>query len=114
MKNRFSSEVLLINDKVYAEIPKRIKEKLSISPGDNIEFGCGPYVKIWNSENIDVPSDIFEKLMDMFKTEDYVFQWLNKKKKCLLGKAPITILSDPAGKKEVLDLINRIQQGDFS
>ena len=61
-----------------------------------------------------MPTDVFNALLEVFKTEDYAFQWLNKKQKYLLGKTPITLLNTSAGKEEVLGLIERLKLGDFS
>ena len=96
------------------EIPKPIIEKLAISPGDFVEFGNSKNVSIWKSENVDVPTDVFEILIDIFKTEDYVFQWLNKKQRYFQGKTPLSMLTSASGKEKVLGLIERLQRGDFS
>ena len=114
MKNPLCSKAVNIDGKLMIEIPESIIEKLAISPGDFVEFGSTKNVTIWKSENVDVPTNVFNTLLDMFKTEDYVFQWLNKEQKYLSGKAPITILTNPEGKKEVIGLIERLKRGDFS
>jgi len=114
MKNPLYSKAVNIDGKLMIEIPEPVIEKFAISPGDFVEFGSTKSVTIWKSENIDVPTDVFEILIDIFKTEDYVFQWLNKKQKYLSGKAPITLLNTPEGKEEVLGLIERLKRGDFS
>ncbi|NMM42553.1 antitoxin Xre/MbcA/ParS toxin-binding domain-containing protein [Pseudoalteromonas arctica] len=114
MKNPLCSKAVNIDGKLMIEIPEPVIKKLAISPDDFIEFGNAKTVSIWKSENVDVPTDVFEILIDIFKTEDYVFQWLNKKQKYLLGKTPITLLNTSAGKEEVLGLIERLKRGDFS
>lgn len=114
MKNKLTSNIVVINNEYYVAIPKTIEDKLELSSGDQIEFSCDPHIKIWKSKNIDVPTDVFNKLIGLFKGEDYVFQWLNKKQSYLLGNTPISMLNDPDGKKEVLGLIERLEQGDFS
>jgi len=114
MKNKLASNIVVINNRHYVEIPNVIKDKLELSQGDQIEFSCNPHIKIWKSKNIDVPTDVFDKLMGLFNAEDYVFQWLNKKQSYLLGNTPISMLSDPGGKEEVLGLIERLEQGNFS
>ncbi|MCL1137736.1 antitoxin Xre/MbcA/ParS toxin-binding domain-containing protein [Shewanella pneumatophori] len=114
MKNPLLSEVKKDNEKLYAEIPVEVLEHLALKPGDFIEFGITTDVSIWKSHNIDVPREIFQPLIDMFKTEQNVFHWLNKGLPALSGKAPIEILSEPDGIEQILDLINRIKRGDFS
>ncbi|MCG9732341.1 hypothetical protein L1D44_21405 [Shewanella sp. Isolate13] len=114
MKNPLCSKAVNIDGKLMIEIPDPVVEKLAISSGDFVEFGSTKNVSFWKSENVDVPTDVFNALLEMFKTEDYVFQWLNKKQKYLLGKAPITLLNTSAGKEEVLGLIERLIRGDLS
>ncbi|PAJ74341.1 hypothetical protein CJF42_11175 [Pseudoalteromonas sp. NBT06-2] len=114
MKNKLTLNIVVINNQYYVAIPKTIEDKLELSSGDQIEFSCDPHIKIWKSKSINVPTDVFDKLMGLFKTEDYVFQWLNKKQSYLQGNAPISMLSDPGGKEAVLGLIERLEQGDFS
>ena len=105
MKNPLCSKAVNIDGKLMIEIPEPVIEKLAISPDDFVEFGNAKTITIWKSKNIDVPTDVFEVLIDIFKTEDYVFQWLNKKQSYLLGKAPITLFNTSAGKEQVLGLI---------
>lgn len=114
MKNPLCSKAVNIDGKLMIKIPEPVIEKLAISPGDFVEFGSTKNVSIWKSENVDVPTDVYNALVEMFKTEDYVFQWLNKKQKYLSGKATITMLTNPEGKKEVIGLIERLKRGDLS
>ena len=71
-------------------------------------------VTIWKSENIDVPDEVFSLLLRQFKTEDNVFQWLNKKQRYFQAKTPISMLTSEPGKEKLLGLIERLQRGDFS
>ena len=61
-----------------------------------------------------MPDEVFQALLELFKTESHVFLWLNKRQQFLSGKEPIELLTEPDGKDQVLDLINRIRLGDFS
>ncbi|MFT5297846.1 MAG: antitoxin component of MazEF toxin-antitoxin module [Colwellia sp.] len=114
MKNSLITTVKKINDKLCVELPGKVVAKLAINEDQNIEFGCSNNITIWKSGNIDVPNDVFEQLMVMFTTENFVFQWINKKQKYLLGRIPITMLNTSKGKEEVIGLIERLQRGDFS
>ena len=87
---------------------------MGLTSADVIEFGYSRDVKIWKRENIDISSDIYRKLKGIFKTENNVFQWLNRKQNYLIGKAPISLLNEAKGKEKVLGLIERLERGDFS
>ncbi|MCL1137746.1 hypothetical protein [Shewanella pneumatophori] len=114
MKNPLCSKAVNIDGKLMIEIPGSVIERLAISPGDFVEFGNAKSVTLWKSENIEIPAEVFEQLALIFKTDEYVFHWLNSKRKTLLGKTPAQILLEPDGKEQVLGLINRINRGDFS
>ena len=102
------------NEKLYAEIQPEIIEHLALKPGYLIEFSMTNGVSIWVSRNVDIPNEIFQPLIETFKTESKVFHWLNNGQRILSGKAPIELLSKPGGKDQILDLVNRIKLGDFS
>lgn len=114
MLNPTSTKTIKINGKLHVALPDSVIEKLEINEGQNVEFGITSNVTIWKSENIDVPTDIFDLLLKQFKTEGYVFHWLNKKQRYFQGKTPLSMLTSEAGKKEVFGLINRLQRGDLS
>ncbi len=114
MKNPLCSKAVNIDGKLMIEIPEPVIEKLAISPDDFIEFGNAKSVTIWKSENIDIPADVFNQLALIFKSDEYIFHWLNSKQKSLLGRTPAQLLNGPSGKAQVLSLINRINRGDFS
>ena len=114
MKNSLLSEIQQDNEKLYAEIPPEIIEHLTLKPGDLIEFSITNGVSIWVSRNVDIPNEIFQPLIETFKTESKVFHWLNNGQRILSGLAPIELLNKPGGKDQILELVNRIKLGDFS
>lgn len=67
-----------------------------------------------NKLDAQLPEEVSEALMKMFKTEELVTRWLNTPQKHLNGSTPVSILTEPIGNERVLDLINRIKRGDFS
>ncbi len=114
MRNSLTAQVRKNNENLYVEIPKELVEHLSLMTGDYLEFEISKNITLWKSSNIDVPNEIFQPLLKLFKTENHAFKWLNKKQHFFSGKAPIELLNEPGGKDQVLDLINRIRLGDFS
>lgn len=114
MKNPLMAVAIKMDEKLYIELPKQVVEKLAIHEGQNVEFGITANVTLWKSENIEVTDEVFNLLLQQFKTEDYVFQWLNKKQRYFQGKTPLSMLTSVSGKEEVLGLIERLQRGDFS
>lgn len=61
-----------------------------------------------------MPDEVFSLLLRQFKTEENVFQWLNKKQRYFQGKNPLSMLTSEPGKEKLLGLIERLQRGDFS
>ena len=114
MKNKIVSTVIEMNGQLYIAIPDNLKEHLSISDGDLLGFSCSSPVRVWKDSGIDVPEEIFSLLMKTFKTESQVFKWLNTKREYLNGNTAISLISSEEGKAEILDLIHRINTGDFS
>jgi len=51
-------------------------------------------------------------LLALFKRHDVALKWLLTPKSQLLGEAPVDKLEEDP--KAVMDLLNRIQKGDFS
>jgi len=114
MKNTNATKVKVINGSFYIELPEKIVTHMGLTSEDVIEFSYSKNVKIWKREDIEIPSDIYRKLKIIFKTENNVFQWLNRKQNYLIGKTPISLLNEPKGKERVLGLIERLEHGDFS
>lgn len=64
------------------------------------------------NELLDEHNEIKFTLLALFKSHDVALKWLLTPKSQLLGEAPVDMLEgDP---KAVVDLLNRIQRGDFS
>lgn len=114
MKNKLTSQIMEFEGKLFMELPAQVIEKLSVSKGVSIEFGLGKHVRLWKSHNTEVPEDIYKHLLDTYKTDDMVFQWLNTKREFLLGKAAIEIISTDEGKEKVFELLHRLATGDIS
>lgn len=114
MINSNASKITVIKNKFYVELPDEIVSHMKLSSKDIVEFTYSNDVRLWKSEGIEVPHEIFTKLKEVFKTNDYVYQWLNKKQKYFLGKAPVSLLRDPKGKEAVIGLIERLKRGDYS
>lgn len=114
MLNPATTKAIKIDGKLHVVLPNSVIEKLAIKEGQNVEFGITSNVTIWKSENIDVPKDIYDLLLKQFKTEENVFQWLNKKQRYFQGKTPLSMLTSEPGKEKLLGLIERLQRGDFS
>lgn len=114
MKSELTSQIKEIEGKLFLELPSQVIEKLSVSQGDNIEFGIGKQVNLWKSHNTDVPDDIYERLLDIVKTDELVYKWLNVKRQFFLGKAAIELISTDEGKDKVLELLDRLAIGDIS
>ncbi|MGV2871471.1 antitoxin Xre/MbcA/ParS toxin-binding domain-containing protein [Colwellia sp. E150_009] len=102
MKNKLTSQI------------KDIKGKLSVSHGDNVEFGIGKQVNLWKSHNTDVPGDIYERVLDIVKTDDLVSKWLSTKRPFFKGKAAIELVGTDEGKEKVIEFIDRLTMGDLS
>jgi len=64
------------------------------------------------NELLEEHNEIKFTLLALFKQHDVALKWLLTPKNLLLGEAPIDKLeSEP---EAVIDLLNRIQRGDFS
>jgi hypothetical protein len=114
MKNKLRGQIRELDGKLFIELPAQVIEKLSVSNGDNAEFGLGKHIYLWKNPNIDLPDDIYNRLLDIFKTDDVVFQWLNSKRAFFQGKAAIELVSTDVGKEKVFDLLDRLATGDMS
>lgn len=114
MLNPTTTKAIKIDGKLHVALPDKVIEKLAINEGQNVEFGITSNITIWKSENIEVPDDVFALLLRQFKTEDNVFQWLNKKQRYSQGKTTLSMLTSELGKEKLLGLIERLQRGDFS
>lgn len=114
MKNKLTIQIKDIEGKLFLELPSQVIEKLSVSHGDNVEFGIGKQVNLWKSCNTDVPGDIYERVLDAVKTDELAFKWLNTKRAFFQGKAAIEMLSTDEGKEKVFELLDRLDRGDIS
>ncbi|MBU2894962.1 MbcA/ParS/Xre antitoxin family protein [Colwellia sp. D2M02] len=114
MKNKLTSQVKEIEGKLLLELPSQVIEKLSVSQGDNVEFGIGKQVNLWKSHNTDVPDDIYERVLDIVKTDELASKWLSTKRAFFLGKAAIELISTDEGKDKVFELLDRLAMGDIS
>lgn len=114
MQNPLSSKVKQIDGKTYVELPAQVTDTLNIKAGDTIEFGLSKHVEIWKSQQVTIPEEIVPLLRVAFKSEDYIFRWLNTPQKMLRGQTPVSLLSSEQGIDEVKSLLERISQGDFS
>lgn len=114
MKNTLISQIKEIEGKLFLELPSQVIEKLSVSQGDNVEFGIGKQINLWKSHNTDVPDDIYERLLDTVKTDELAFKWLSTKRAFFQGKAAIELVSTDEGKDKVLELLDRLAMGDIS
>ncbi|EGQ7970902.1 DUF2384 domain-containing protein [Vibrio cholerae] len=64
------------------------------------------------NEHLD--AEIKSRLMAIFSDEALCDEWLSNSKKPLGGLSPFEALNEAAGKVKVLEMINRIETGDFS
>ena len=86
MNNRLTSQIKEIEGKLFVELPSQVIEKLSVSQGDNVEFGIGKQVNLWKSHNADVPDDIYERVLDIVKTDELASKWVSTKRAFFKGK----------------------------
>lgn len=114
MKNELTSQIKEVEGKLFLELPSQVIEKLSVSKGDNVEFGLGKQVDLWKSHNTDVSDDIYERVLDTVKTDELVYKWLNVKRQFFLGKTAIELISTDEGKDKVFELLDRLAMGDIS
>lgn len=114
MQNPLFSKVKQIDGKTYVELPAQVADKLNIKEGDAVEFGLSKHVEIWKSQQVTMPEEVVPLLRGAFKSEDYIFRWLNTSQKMLRGQTPVSLLSSEQGIDEVKGLLERISQGDFS
>ncbi|EGR10342.1 DUF2384 domain-containing protein [Vibrio cholerae] len=64
------------------------------------------------NEHLD--AEIKSRLMAIFNDEALSNEWLSNSKKPLGGLSPFEALNEADGKAEVLEMITRIETGDFS
>lgn len=64
------------------------------------------------NELLEEHNEIKFTLLALFKRHDVALKWLITPKYQLLGEAPVDKLESDPG--DVIDLLNRIQRGDFS
>jgi uncharacterized protein (DUF2384 family) len=64
------------------------------------------------NELLEEHNEIKFTLLALFKRHDVALSWLLKPKSQFLGEAPVDKLENEP--KAVIDLLNRIQRGDFS
>lgn len=82
MQNPLSSKVKQIDGKIYVELPAQVTDTLSIKADDAIEFGLSKHVEHWKSQQVTIPEEIVPLLRVAFKSEDYIYRWLNTPQKC--------------------------------
>ncbi|NQZ27816.1 MAG: hypothetical protein HRT55_16030 [Colwellia sp.] len=49
MKNKLKGQIRELDGKLFIELPAQVIEKLSVSNGDNAEFGLGKQIHLWKS-----------------------------------------------------------------
>ncbi|HGF7372343.1 DUF2384 domain-containing protein [Vibrio cholerae] len=64
------------------------------------------------NEHLD--AEIKSRLMAIFNDEALCDEWLSNSKKTLCGLSPFEALNEADGKAKVLEMITRIETGDFS
>ena len=64
--------------------------------------------------NGQLDAEIKLRLMAIFNDEALCYEWLNNSKKPLGGISPLDALKKAEGKAKVLEMITRIETGDFS
>ncbi|EPR6690988.1 MbcA/ParS/Xre antitoxin family protein [Vibrio cholerae] len=64
------------------------------------------------NEHLD--AEIKSRLMAIFNDEALCNRWLSNSKKPLGGLSPFEALNEADGKAKVLEMITRIETGDFS
>lgn len=64
--------------------------------------------------NEQLDAEIKSRLMAIFNDEALCDEWLSKSKKPLGGTSPSEALKKTDGKTKVLEMITRIETGDFS
>ncbi|HAS3627040.1 TPA: DUF2384 domain-containing protein [Vibrio cholerae] len=64
------------------------------------------------NEHLD--AEIKSRLMAIFNDEALCNEWLSNSKKPLGGLSPFEALDEADGKAKVLEMITRIETGDFS
>lgn len=114
MNNRLTSQIKEIEGKLFVELPSQVIEKLSVSNRDSVEFGIRKQVYLWKSHNADVPDDIYDRVLDIVKTDELASKWLSTKRAFFQGKAAIELVGTNEGKEKVLELIDRLAMGDLS
>lgn len=114
MKNKLISQINAIDGKLFIELPVSVIQELSVTAGDNIEFGMGKDVCLWKSLNTDIPENVFKCVLETFKTDNAAFQWLNTKRAIFEGKSAMELISTPEGKEKVFDILYKIKTGDIS
>ncbi|EGR2849130.1 DUF2384 domain-containing protein [Vibrio cholerae] len=64
------------------------------------------------NEHLD--AEIKSRIMAIFNDEALCNEWLSNSKKPLGGLSPFEALNEADGKAKVLEMLTRIQTGDFS
>ncbi|EOX1845332.1 antitoxin Xre/MbcA/ParS toxin-binding domain-containing protein [Vibrio cholerae] len=64
------------------------------------------------NEHLD--AEVKSRLMAIFNDEALCDKWLSNSKKTLGGLSPFEALNEADGKAKVLEMITRIETGDFS
>ncbi|NOJ20891.1 MbcA/ParS/Xre antitoxin family protein [Vibrio jasicida] len=59
-------------------------------------------------------AEVKSRLMAIFNDENLCDEWLRNNKKPLGGISPLDVLKKAEGKAKVLEMITRIETGDFS
>ena len=114
MNNRLTSQIKEIEGKLFVELPLQVIKKLSVFDGGNVEFGIGKQVYLWKSHNADVPDYIYDRVLDIVKTDELASKWLSTNRAFFHGKAAIELVGTDEGKEKALELIDRLAMGDLS
>ncbi|WP_076537256.1 hypothetical protein [Shewanella sp. UCD-KL21] len=85
MQNPLSSKVKQIDGKLHAEFPAKVTDTLNIKEGDIIEFGLSKHIELWKSQQITIPEKIVPLSKAAFKSDDYIFRWLNTSRRLRYG-----------------------------
>jgi len=111
-----TTQIKKIENKLYLELSDELLEYLDIKNKDGfiVIFNLNS-ATILKATGKDIPIHIESALLKLFNhNANAIIKWLYTPKSPLEGAIPVELLDSPDGCKIVLDLIKRIEQGDFS
>lgn len=115
-KNTTKAKAVLVEGKLYLELPKELVTHMNISESDSFDISFNKdKLKLWKSPPKEAPQEIYDELKAIFKGDEQVIsEWLITPRTHFEGKAAIELVDTKENIALIQEFITILKTGDFS